>query len=224
MAGLIAALRTRGCHISELSLSNEPLARAADLLAAQAGKKDEARKDGSLQLLRPYGPLAAAEEAAAWLASLPSLDKTVVIGPEVVLDEALRRHGLPTLGATDSRDRDASLQILPLVLALGWDPPDPEQAKELLNLPLSPLPWALRSRLLRALSDWPGVGSETWRARLEEGLKALPSERRWRVRRRFARLFNTVAKRGQEYPCSEIRAKTNELLRVGAEISFQYLG
>jgi hypothetical protein len=54
------------------------------------------------------------------------------------------------------------LEILPLVLALGWKPASPEDAAALLGLPESPVPRGIRNRLRRALAQWPAVGSEAW--------------------------------------------------------------
>ncbi|MDH3308700.1 MAG: hypothetical protein OEO77_14450, partial [Acidimicrobiia bacterium] len=138
--------------------------------AEVAGAAGRAAGDGSLQLLRPYGPVGAAEEVAAWLGALPELAGTVVIGGDPVLDRALRDQGLPTAGAGWGRAPSALLQVLPLVLALGWEPADPQRAIELLTLPVCPVPFAVRRRLQDALREWPAVGSEVWDAGLAEGL------------------------------------------------------
>lgn len=52
----------------------------------------------TLTLFRPHGQLAAAEQIAASLAQLDSLEDVVVIGGDSMLDEALAHHGLPRLG------------------------------------------------------------------------------------------------------------------------------
>lgn len=137
-----------------------------DLGAARRGAFEPAR-DGTLQLLRPPGPLRAAEELAAWLAAQPSPEGTVVVTPQPVLDAALRRHGLPTTGAREAGGTAALLQALPLVLACGWDPPDPERALELLTLGVGPIRPRVARELVKALHEWPAVGSEAWNAALE---------------------------------------------------------
>ncbi len=67
----------------------------------------------------------------------------------------------------DARWRPA-LQVLPLRLALAFAPRDPFRAAELLMLPVTPLPWAARRRLLDALVEQPGVGGPAWRKAIDE--------------------------------------------------------
>ena len=134
------------------------------------------KADGSLQLLRPEGPLQAADEVAAGLAALPSLDSTIVIGADPVLDWALRRHGLPTVGCPGAVDDNVLLQVLPLALACLWSPPDPQRVLEFLTLPVGPLRKDVAFRLARALQEWPAVGSDDWVKALEEALSKLETD------------------------------------------------
>jgi len=127
------------------------------------------KSDGSLQLLRSQGPQLAAEEVAAWLASLPDRQGTVIVAPDALLDAALHRYGLPTMGATNPLADNALLEILPLVLSLGWLPPDPERALELMTLPVSPGTAFDCRRLVEALQQWPAVDSDLWRAGFGRG-------------------------------------------------------
>jgi hypothetical protein len=184
------------------------LARAQLLSFAPAG-------DGTLQLLRPHGPLRAAEEVAAWLAARAGADglaKTVVIGADPVLDAAFRRHGLPTTGSGRPARDNALLQILPLVLALGWSPPDPQRALELLTLSDGPVPRGLAWRLARALHQRPAVDSDPWRDALAEGLAAYESaEDRTRLQTRLAVLFGASVARGAKYPANEVRRRLDVL-------------
>jgi hypothetical protein len=83
-------------------------------------------------LLRPHGPLAAADEVAASLAALPSLDGVVIVGGDDVLDAALRRHGLPRLGAPVHPP--ASVALIRLVIEAAFEPMEPA------DLPCAPLP------------------------------------------------------------------------------------
>ena len=209
---VLDCLSARGCEVREAEVRAKGPCAEGDLPVAQTGDDRHVAADGSIQLVRPHGPLAAAEEAAAWLAHLPTIEGTVVIGADAVLDSALRRYGLPTLGAVELRDRDAALQILPLTLSLGWKPPDPEFVKEFLNLPLSPIPGRMRFRLLRALQEWPAVGSEVWKSELQEGLEEFDEDRRRRIETRLATLFEPVAERGHMYPCVSIRSRVEEVL------------
>ncbi|MGD9947657.1 MAG: PD-(D/E)XK nuclease family protein [Desulfobulbus sp.] len=149
--------------------------------------------DATLQLVRPDGMLRAAEEVAAWLTSLQEkegLTDVVIIGGDAVLDNALHRFGLPVTGA-EPEEGSSLLQLLPLVLDMGHNPPDPERVMDLLTLPISPVPKSIGRRLRDALSRWPAVGSDLWNAELEEGLQAIDdAEKRSRVADRLQLLFS----------------------------------
>ena len=175
---------------AEISVQPLKAAQARGDLAAALGGRFTPEGDGSLQLLRPYGPLAAAEEVAAWISSLPGDHGVVIINPDPVLDQALRRHGIPVTGAPESRDDNSLLQLLPLVLAMTWSPPDPRRAVELLTLPESPIPRGVRRRLLNALFQWPAIDSDAWRQNLEVGLSRLEDDAyRDRVADQIASIF-----------------------------------
>ena len=139
---------------------------------------------------------------AAWLAGLDDLSGTVVVGGDEVLDNALHRYGLPTIGAPRAPGSESLLQILPLVIALGWAPQDPHVALELLSLPESPVPHGIANRLIEALRQWPAIGSDDWNGKLASGIEAIPDEdRRKRVRERLAVLFSPGAE-GDEFPAT----------------------
>jgi hypothetical protein len=163
--------------------------------------------DGTLQLVRPSGPLEAADALAAWLAAQDSLDGTVVISPEPVLDVALRRHGLPTTGAAATAADDALLPVVPLTLALGLDPADPQQALDLLLLPVGPVPKSVAGSLADALHDQPAVGSPKWTAALERSLDRIEDEsRRKALSERLEQLFRPGAVR-ESYRVEEARRR-----------------
>ncbi len=125
--------------------------------------------DGSVWLLEAETPWEAADLLAHYLADHPEPRRTLLVPREgALLDAVLRRRGLPALGiSTPSRWRPA-LQVLPLRLALLFWPRDPGRALELLSLPVAPLPWALRRKLMDALHEMPGVDGPLWRAAVEE--------------------------------------------------------
>ncbi len=170
------------------------------------------KADGSLQFIRTDGVLQAAEDLAAWLAVTAKeegLQDTVIIGSDAVLDNALHRFGLQTTGAA-AESGNSLLQLLPLVLALGWTPPDPARIMELLSLPASPIPPGVGRRLMNALSKWPAMGSELWQENLGNGLAAIEDEeRRERTRERLNVLFTPVAE--DTYPVAEIIRRINML-------------
>ena len=172
--------------------------------------------DGSLTLLRPSGTLEAAEEVAAWLASLgaPALGRTLVIGARPALDRALHRHGLPTLGAGYVQTDSALLQLLPLVLDMAWRPQDPQRAFELLSIKPSPVPAEVAWPLRKALREWPAIGSDAWNIALADGLDAiLDPDRQERATARMAQLWSAVVARGAGYPAG-VAAERAEMLRA----------
>lgn len=180
--------------------------------------------DGSLQLLRTDGPWTAAEEVAAWLAAQPDLTDTVAISPTPLLDAELRRFGLPTTGCKESRGGGALLEVLPLVIGVGWSPADPRQVVELLELLETPVRKRVGRSLLRALGEWPAVGSADWDEALREGLEQIEDERdRGRVAERIEGIFRASAdRRENHYPVSELRRRISVVqawLRARREVS-----
>lgn len=202
-------LAAHGTRLTPLMLA--PADAHGDLARAQL-LRFAPEADGTLQLLRAHGPLQAAEEVAAWLAARPAGVPTVVIGADPVLDAALRRHGLPTTGAARHARDNALVQILPLVLALGWAPPDPQRALELLTIADGPVPRSIAWRLAKALHEQPAVDSDPWRAMLATGLAAIESSAdRDRLQARLAVLFDARVRRGGRYPVAEVRRRLDVL-------------
>jgi len=205
---LFDALGERGVRIERTQLEAAP---ARGDLAAARSTGFRPRRDGSLQLIRPYGEGSAADEVAAWLAAQPN-GQTVIIGSDPTLDDAVRRHGLPVTGAADPAYENHLLQLLPLVLGMGWDPIDPRRAAELLLHPDMPLQTRLRSRLADSLGRWPAVDSYHWRekaARVLDGIEE--PDQRAKMEHRLRVLFTPGAKRRSEWPVSDLVARV-ELL------------
>jgi|GEM_PF-675914 len=166
---LLEALGTRGAVISQRG-PPVPSSSGRDLDAVRGDASDSAGVivgDGSLLFLRPDTIDEAADDVAAFLAITP---EAVVIGGDAVLDEALARRGAPTLGARGDIGTDALLALLPLVVATGEDPLDPERLFELVGLPVSPLPRSLAGSLRRALTDTPSPTATTVLAALDDVL------------------------------------------------------
>jgi ATP-dependent helicase/nuclease subunit B len=200
----LALLERRGTRVVETALVPSPAKPGTDLAGARSARFLP-RGDGSLRLLRPAGTLAAAEDVAAWLASLGKPPAALIVGSDPALDFALHRHGLPTAGAAHEL-RDATLlQILPLVLDLGWKPQDAQRAYELLSLDSGPVPGQVAQRLRDALGQWPAVDSDAWREALAEGLQAIEDpSRRERVNARLDVLWDARVQRGGNYPAAEV--------------------
>ena len=214
----LGALEQRGTRVVETPAVASPVRPGQDLAGAREDRFAPAG-DGSLRLLRPAGPLAAAEDVAAWLATLGSAGlepcpagalgvhpvDALIIGSDPALDAALYRHGLPTTGAPHELRDAAPLQILSLVLDLAWTPPNPQRAYELLSLGSGPVPGGVAWRLRNALATWPAVDSDVWREALAEGLGAIEdADRRERVKRRLDVLWDARVARSGNYPVAEV--------------------
>ncbi len=132
----------------------------------------------SLQLVRPGGPVEAADDLAAFLAELE--ETATLLNADGVLDEALARHGVPTTGRVAMGGQapvpHAPLSVLPLALELAFGPRNPQHAVELLNLADSPLPGALRGRMLFALDRVPSTKHERWQRAIASGLDRASSD------------------------------------------------
>jgi hypothetical protein len=186
---LLDALARRGVRVVD---APDVEAAAEGDLGASRSSTFVPRGDGSLVLVRGDCPEETAIEIAAHISRLPSLDDVVIVRPDAVLDGALARMGLPTMGARGERGDDGLLQVAPLVVALAWPERDPERAFELLSLSTSPIRRRVSRPLAVALTREPAVGSDRWRTMLDEAVAALDEEHRPAARERVARVFGDV--------------------------------
>lgn len=214
---LLDGLRARGTSVEVHPQGAAVASLESDLSQARGGAPFLPRGDGSLQIVRPYGTLEAADSVAAALATSSSLEGTVLIGGSPALDAALRRHGLPVLGARPPAVDNALLQLLPLTLAMGFGPQDPQRALELLTLPASPVPRGFARRLARALHQAPAVDSDLWRDELARSLERYAEEggaeeRAEAVAERLKVLFGPGTRTGR-LPLENVRARTRLLSR-----------
>jgi hypothetical protein len=165
--------------------------------------------DGSLQLVRPQGVLAAAEEVAACLAACPELPGVVVIGPDGVLDAALARHGLPRVGARIPAPGTAALPRL--CIEAAFQPMDAAALHALLCVDPGPVPRRIAWRLAGALSRFPGRGSAEWQGALAGGLAASDEDSRAAVAARLAALLEPAAERTQALSSDQLAARMRAL-------------
>lgn len=206
---VLSVLKQTGTTVEFVTVS--PTLATGDL----AGARDYGFRpvgDGSLLLLRSPGPAEAAHQAAAWLASGEPTE-TLIIRPDPILDAALKRFGLPSAGSTRPSSENSLLQILPLVLELGRQPPDPQRALELLTLPTGPVPAKLGWQLARILTDTPAVNSEAWREKVEEFLDSVDeADRHKELAARLTGIFDSPHS-GEDYQASEIIGRTRLVTR-----------
>ena len=196
---LFSQLASTGVAVTEelptTASSTGDLARARSAHFEPAG-------DGSLRLLRPHGPLAAADEIAASLAALPSLDGVLVVGGDEILDAALARHGLPRLGAATPPPASASL--VRLVIEAAFEPMEATDLHALLCLDPGPVPRRVASRLIGALQDLPSRRSAEWREALADGLACCDDSWRSEVAARLDALLSPAAGRTDAIATAEI--------------------
>jgi len=171
----------------QLILSNLNLEKFADvppaaadgtaLRAAQSvvrgGKASKIEPDSSLRYVQTLSQTAAVEFVAATLAhKRDQMERTVILCEDdqlaMQLDACLLRYGLPTMGASASSPAHPVLQVLPLSLALCWQPVDPQCLLDFLTLPVGPIPRLAATALANALTIEPGLGSSEWQATFEE--------------------------------------------------------
>lgn len=165
---LLNALEQGGAARAPLALRS-PDDDGSDLSRARAPIGSAFVGDGSLLLLRPDAAVDAADEVAAFLVDTRAL----VIGADAGLDEALHRRDAGTLGIPGAAGDDALLALLPLIIAVGSEHPDPERLFELCALPLSPLPRDVAGNARRALLKAPSARAPVVRDGFEAGLARL---------------------------------------------------
>ncbi len=186
---VLVGLEEAGCRVAQRRMPD--VERSGDLAHCLCDGFDP-KGTGELQLIRPAGPLDAADAVGVWLRSQAALDGTVIIGGDEILGTALHRHGLPTVGGRAIQGANSLLHVLPLIIELGWWPVDPAVALDLLTLPDSPVPLGVARRLDRALREWPAVGGDAWDTALDDALQAIEDEQR---RERVAHRLNCECSR-----------------------------
>ena len=139
------------------------------------GRKVSVKTDESLVLLNSRSRHAAIQGIISWLAGKhrpKDLEEITVVCPDPLmaaeLNAGLKSRGLPACGGPAAGATQSVGQILPLMVALCWEPVDAALLMELLSLPVSPVPSKIRRDLALALTAQPGLGSKAW----EEAVQA----------------------------------------------------
>jgi ATP-dependent helicase/nuclease subunit B len=140
------------------------LSLQTSLLAKSNGQQLELKGDGSVTILDADDEIQAAELTAAWLAKQEDQQNIALIRGDnsALLGEACQRYELPNIGTSARSQFRAILQVLPLSLELTWRPLDPRKLIEFLCIQGGPIPSWLASRLISALGQAPGMGSDEW--------------------------------------------------------------
>lgn len=179
---LLAVLARSGVAVS--ASTADPVAGAGARPTAGVGVGSWPR----LEVVSCQDEWSAADVAARFLRAQPSGSSvtdgseslTLLAGADTtVLDQALRRRGLPAAGAVTASTDRAHHQVLGLYLDVAIAPVDVHQLAALLDLrvlpgadgdaePIGLVPAAARRRLLKALTQEPGVGGPAWQRALRE--------------------------------------------------------
>lgn len=151
---------------------NSDLAQLQAALRAEGTvPKIRLRQDGSLLLLTAYSEFTLAHGVAQWLKAERMPGQTVALLTDDsgrLLEEALLGLDEPALGIHAVSAARPIPQVLLLALRLHWKPLDPRHLLEFLTHPACPVTRHLRSRLVRALQDSPGVGGPRWQDAVKE--------------------------------------------------------
>lgn len=127
------------------------------------------RADGSVRILRAETALGAAEWFAAEIQRRPHEDRLIVSEHNgALLDAAVMTFDQPLQGLSEPSAFRPSLQVLPLVLRLIWNPLDFRALMQFLTHPVGPLPRYARARLAEKMSSTPGLGGASWRDALTD--------------------------------------------------------
>lgn len=140
----------------------------------------------ALEVVSCLDEWSAADVAARYLSGRSELDPAslssvtvLATGDTDVLDRTLRRRGLPAAGRVEPSTDRAHHQVLGLFLDVATAPIDVHLLAALLDLRVLPAPSAeaepvglvpapTRRRLLRALTQEPGVGGPAWRRAMDQ--------------------------------------------------------
>jgi hypothetical protein len=205
-ARLFEALRNAGVQLDERPLKD--VAAQGDLAHGRHSGFTPVG-DGSLTLLRSQGPLAAAEEVAAVLAALDSLEGVVVVGADSILGDALVRHGLPRLGC--AVPPPASAALVRLAVETAFAPMEPALLHALLCADPGPVPRSVAGGLAFALGTLPGRGSAPWGEALALGLAQLDEARRAPTANRLSALLDPVADHAGDLPFDQVQSRMRVL-------------
>jgi ATP-dependent helicase/nuclease subunit B len=167
--------------------------------------------DGSAWLTRPADEMTAAEDVAMALAVAPQMP-TVIVGATPILDAALARYGLPTLGVRGPGVHAADAW-LGLVTALARTPPDVHALADLCQLPDGPIPRRMAQAIRRALAQQPSCQSTLVRDAWRSELAKLPERRAAELEARLECLWPDAC----DAPTGDVRYRIDGLrARVSA--------
>lgn len=126
------------------------------------------RDDGSVRIVQGQTRMAAAQWFAHAIRRGSGNQAVVAECEGSTIDAALDALDLPRLGLTDPSPYRPTLQLLPLVMRLMWQPLDFHALLQCLSHPVHPLPAYARRRIAEKVAGAPGIGGQGWAAMLAD--------------------------------------------------------
>ena len=161
---VLSKLPARYVEITKAPPRNTLLGRLQQRLATESGKDLGARlpweNDGSVQVVRANSLVLAGRWLGKSIQRASGNCLLVAGGHAQLLDDVLCGGDHPRHGFSEQSGFRPSLQVLPLSMALLWNPLDIPGCLEFLTHPLCPVPGYVRRRLAERLADRPGLSRQ----------------------------------------------------------------
>lgn len=138
-------------------------AAALRMSTHQTGEKVPWRGDGSVRIVRAESTLAAAQWMATQVRLTPGSDRVLVVEQAgTTADAALAAQDQPLLGSSEPSAFRPTLQLLPMVMRLVWEPLDFKALLQFLTHSVGPIRSFARRTLAEKMAAAPGIGGEAW--------------------------------------------------------------
>lgn len=170
---VLEKLNTQGLETDPKAIGAKAVSDLARLQQALVSDRTQSPKiglieDGSVLVMRAGSRANSARLMAEYLKKNKKWKSSVIVGAHGhIFDQAIESLDLPKCGFAPLSVWRPPLQILPLALALLWNPVDPEVLAQFLNLPIAPLPKRVRARLSPVVINYPGIGGHEWQRTIE---------------------------------------------------------
>jgi len=148
------------------------------LVLSRQGKKPDGKipwsGDGSLCVVQADTGLVAARWIAHAFASRQGEVAIVAERNRSLLDATFDAVDIARQGLQDPNSFVPALQVLPLALAVVWEPLDVYALLEFLTHPIGPVPGYARRRLAETIAESPGIGGPRWLDTIAEIERRVP--------------------------------------------------
>ena len=140
-------------------------------------RKSEVKGDGSLKLLMLPNRLQAGDLLAGLIRNQDCSDVVLISeNNEIQPFLGLMKDGFPSPSVTVNDPVPSGVCLLQILTVFLWKPWQPHQLFEFFQCPVSLLPPYLSRLLARAMSEKPGIGSESWQNALGKYRESVEEE------------------------------------------------